>query len=103
MRRALLFAASFFVVASHAADPSPRAKPERVGMSSERLARIAPVLNAEIQKGRMPGAVIAVARKGKLVYYQAFGSLDKDAGTKMPTDAIFSIASMTKPMVAVGA
>src|SRR4051812_14659520 len=86
-----------------AADPLPRAKPESVGMSSQRLARIAPVLNAEIQNGRLPGAVIAVARKGKLVYYQAFGYLDKDAGTKMTTDAIFSVASMTKPMVAVGA
>src|SRR3954471_23678587 len=86
-----------------AADPLPRAKPESVGMSSERLARIASVINADIQKGRLPGAVIAVARKGKLVYYQAFGYLDKDAGTKMTTDAIFSIASMTKPMVAVGA
>jgi CubicO group peptidase (beta-lactamase class C family) len=86
-----------------AADPLPRAKPESVGMSSERLGRIAPVLNAEIQNGRLPGAVIAVARKGKLVYYQAFGYLDKDAGTKMTTDAIFSIASMTKPMVTVGA
>ena len=86
-----------------AADPLPRAKPESVGMSSERLGRIAELLRADIEKGRLPGAVVAVARKGKLVYYQAYGYLDKDAGTKMSTDAIFSIASMTKPMVAVGA
>ena len=103
MRAALFLAVSFFLVASHAADPLPRARPESVGMSSARLARLADVLNAEIQKGRMPGAVVAVARKGKLVYFQAFGALDKDAGTKMTTDAIFSIASMTKPMVAAGA
>src|SRR5258706_14187951 len=90
-------------VAAFAADPLPRAAPESVGMSSARLARIAPVLNDEIQKGRMPGAVLAIARRGKLVYYQAFGYLDKDAGTKMTADAIFSIASMTKPMVAAGA
>jgi CubicO group peptidase (beta-lactamase class C family) len=51
----------------------------------------------------MPGAVVAIARKGKLVYYEAFGFLDKARGTPMPKDAIFSIASMTKPMVAVGA
>ena len=51
----------------------------------------------------MPGAVIAVARKGKLVYYEAFGFLDKAKGTPMPKDAIFSIASMTKPMVAAAA
>jgi CubicO group peptidase (beta-lactamase class C family) len=86
-----------------AADPLPRAKPESVGMSSERLARIGEVLRADIEKGRLPGAVIAVARRGKLVYYQAFGYLDKDAGTKMTADAIFSIASMTKPVVAAGA
>ena len=103
MRLAVLFAAFFFLAASYAADPLPRARPESVGMSSARLARLAEVLNTEIQRGRMPGAVVAVARKGKLVYFQAFGALDKDAGTKMTTDAIFSIASMTKPMVAAGA
>ncbi len=86
-----------------AADPLPRAKPESVGMSSARLAHIAEVINADVKAGRLPGAVIAVARKGKLVYYEAIGYLDKDTGTKMPIDAIFSIASMTKPMVSVGA
>ena len=87
----------------HAADPLPRAKPESVGMSSERLARLDKVLLADIERGRLPGAVIAVARRGKLVYYRAYGHLDKDAGVKMTTDAIFSIASMTKPMAAVAA
>ena len=100
---AALVAALFTSLPALAADPLPRATPESVGMSSERLARIGDVLRADIDKGRLPGAVIAVARRGKLVYYQAFGYLDKDAGTKMTTDAIFSIASMTKPMVAVGA
>jgi CubicO group peptidase (beta-lactamase class C family) len=51
----------------------------------------------------MPGAVLAVARRGKLVYFEAFGYRDKAAGDPMTTDAIFSLASMTKPMVAVGA
>ena len=86
-----------------AADPLPRAKPESVGMSSERLARLDKVLLADIESGRMPGAVIAIARRGKLVYYRAYGHLDKEAGTKMTTDAIFSIASMTKPLAAVAA
>jgi len=103
MRGLVLAVLFLFLAGALAADPLPRAKPEAVGMSSERLARIAEVLNADIQKGRLPGAVVAVARKGKLVYFQAFGYLDKDAGTKMRTDAIFSIASMTKPMVAAGA
>src|SRR5437763_450775 len=84
-------------------DPLPRAKPEDVGMSSERLAEIAKVINADVEKGRLPGAVIAVARKGKLVYYEAFGFRDKAAGIAMTKDTIFNIASMTKPMVAVAA
>jgi len=91
-----------FSVRVHA-DALPRATPESVGMSSERMARIAAALKDDIDKGRMPGAVIAVARKGKLVYYEAFGFLDKAKGTPMPKDAIFSIASMTKPVVAAAA
>src|ERR1041385_8244417 len=102
-RLAFVLSVSFISVGVFAADPLPRAKPETVGMSSERLARIGEALRGDVEKGRLPGAVVAVARKGKLVYYQSFGYLDKDAGTKMQNDAIFSVASMTKPMVAVGA
>jgi len=58
--------------AALAADPMPRAKPEEVGMSSERLARIAEVLKADIAAGRIPGAVIAIARHGKLVALDAY-------------------------------
>ncbi|MGB9368665.1 MAG: serine hydrolase domain-containing protein [Xanthobacteraceae bacterium] len=84
-------------------DPLPRGKAEDVGMSSERLAAIAKLINADIEKGRLPGAVIAVARRGKLVYYEAFGFRDKAAGVAMTKDTIFNIASMTKPMVALAA
>src|SRR3954467_15218293 len=86
-----------------AADPLPRAKPEEVGLSSERLAKIAATLNADIEAGRIPGAVIAIARRGKLVAVDAFGWRDKAANIPMTTDTIFNIASMTKPMTAVGA
>jgi CubicO group peptidase (beta-lactamase class C family) len=84
-------------------DPLPRAKPEDVGLSSERLADIAKTLNADIARGQIPGAVLAVARHGKLAYFEAFGFRDKAAGAAMTTDAIFNIASMTKPMTAVAA
>jgi CubicO group peptidase (beta-lactamase class C family) len=84
-------------------DPLPRAKPEEVGLSSQRLADIARTLNADIAQGRIPGAVLAVARHGKLAYFEAFGFRDKAAGAPMTTDAIFNIASMTKPMTAVAA
>jgi CubicO group peptidase (beta-lactamase class C family) len=91
------------ILPAFAADPLPRASPESVGMSSQRLARIGESLRADIDKGRLPGAVVAIARKGKLVYYEAFGYLDKAAGAPMTTDAIFSIASMTKPLTGVAA
>jgi CubicO group peptidase (beta-lactamase class C family) len=85
-----------------AADPLPRAQPESVGLSRERLARIGEIVKADVDRGRLPGMVVAIARKGKLAYYESFGYLDKQAGTPMPKDAIFAIASMTKPMVGVG-
>jgi CubicO group peptidase (beta-lactamase class C family) len=101
-----ILATAFCLLASGAAfadDPLPRAKPEEVGLSSERLARIAATLNADIAAGRIPGAVIAIARHGKLVALDAYGFRDKAAGIAMTTDTIFNIASMTKPMTAVGA
>ena len=61
-------------------DPLPRAKPEEVGLSSERLADIAKTLNADVVRGQIPGAVLAVARHGKLAYFEAFGFRDKVAG-----------------------
>ena len=84
-------------------DPLPRAKPEEVSLSSERLARIGETLKADIDAGRIPGAVIAIARRGKLVALDAYGWCDKAANIPMTTDTIFNIASMTKPMTAVGA
>lgn len=94
----LLFSAGLSAIA---ADPLPTAPPESVGLSPSQLARIGAVLRADIDKGRIPGAVVAIARKGRLAYFEAFGYLDKEAGTPMTRDAIFAIASMTKPMVGV--
>jgi CubicO group peptidase (beta-lactamase class C family) len=85
-----------------AADPLPAAKPETVGLSSVRLERLAQAIQQDVDHGRMPGAVVAIARRGKLAYYESFGFVDKAANTPMPKDAIFALASMTKPMVAVG-
>jgi CubicO group peptidase (beta-lactamase class C family) len=106
MLPAKLLAGAICLLASTAAfaeDPLPRAKPEEAGFSSERLARIDSVLKADIDAGRIPGAVIAIARHGKLVKFDAYGFRDKAAGVKMTTDTIFNIASMTKPMTTVGA
>jgi CubicO group peptidase (beta-lactamase class C family) len=85
------------------AQPLPTAKPEQVGLSSERLARIGKTLAADVEKGKLPGAVVAVARRGKLVYFEAIGFQDKPAGKKMSRDAIFRVYSMTKPWTSVAA
>jgi CubicO group peptidase (beta-lactamase class C family) len=100
----LIATATLCITPLHAAeDPLPRARPESVGMSSERLQRITQTLRAEVDNGRIAGMVVGIARKGRLVYHESVGYLDKTAGTPMPKDAIFSIASMTKPMTTVAA
>jgi CubicO group peptidase (beta-lactamase class C family) len=95
----LLFVA--VTVGSAVADPLPTAKPESVGLSSARLERLAQAIRADVAQGKMPGAVVAISRRGKLVYHEAFGFVDKAANRPMPKDAIFALASMTKPMAAV--
>jgi CubicO group peptidase (beta-lactamase class C family) len=81
----------------------PFAKPEKVGMSSERLDLIGPALRTDIEKGKIPGAVVLIARQGKVVYFESFGMRKKDSGAPMTKDAIFRIYSMTKPIVTVAA
>jgi CubicO group peptidase (beta-lactamase class C family) len=82
----------------------PRAEsPEQVGLSAARLARLAEVLLRDIEEKRIPGAVVVIARAGRIGYAEAFGFRDREAGAAMTTDAIFRIASMTKPVVSVAA
>jgi len=82
--------------------PLPRAEPASLGLSPDGLKKIADTLDADIAEGKIPGAVLLIARHGKIGYFKAFGDQDHDADTPMTTDTIFSIASMTKPMVSVG-
>ncbi len=84
-------------------EPLPAASPESVGFSAKALGRIDAFFEREIAANRIPGAVLAIARDGKLVYYKAHGYVDKAAGRQMPRDAIFALASMTKVMAAVAA
>ena len=83
--------------------PLAPARPESVGMSSARLARIRPALQREVDEGRFPGGVVAIARDGRLVHLEAVGFLDAVARVPMRPDAIFAIASMTKPVCGVAA
>ena len=98
---ALVMSFSLLLVAGAAADPLPRAKAEEVGLSSEKLDRIGRILRADVERGRIPGAVVIVARKGRIAYLDTVGFRDKIAGAAMTQDAIFRIASMTKPLVSV--
>jgi len=98
---ALIFALSAAGL-SWAAD-LPSASPESLGFSSERLARIGPAIKAEIERGQYPGAVILLARKGHIVYFESAGQLDPATGKAMPKDAIFRLYSMTKPYTSVAA
>ena len=81
----------------------PSASPESVGMSAPKLARIKEAFAQEIDKGNLPGVVVVVARRGKLVYTETVGFQNKEAGKALSKDAIFRIYSMTKPLVSVGA
>ena len=79
----------------------PRTRPETVGLSSARLARIGEVMQRYVDQGRLGGAVTLVARGGKVAYLQAFGELDPASGAAMTTDAVFRIASQTKAVTSV--
>lgn len=96
-------AGAALLLAAHglAAQNLPMAKPEDVGLSSERLARIGAWAKAEVDAKRVPGAVIMVARNGKLAYYEAVGQQDPARPDPMSRDSIFRIYSMTKPLVSV--
>jgi CubicO group peptidase (beta-lactamase class C family) len=76
-------------------------KPEEAGMSTERLQRIHQAMERHIEAGEISGAVTLVARHGKIVHFQAHGLMDLDTRTSMMPDAIFRIASMTKPITGV--
>jgi CubicO group peptidase (beta-lactamase class C family) len=79
------------------------ASPEDVGFSADRLRRIGGVFQNEIDQQRLPGAVVMVARNGRIVLADAYGFRDREANNPMQSDDIFRIASMTKPITVVAA
>jgi CubicO group peptidase (beta-lactamase class C family) len=74
------------------------AKPEQVGLSSERLARIRPWMERYIGEKKLPGALTAVARRGRAVYADWVGQRDVEGGKPVAEDTVFRIYSMTKPI-----
>jgi CubicO group peptidase (beta-lactamase class C family) len=79
----------------------PTAKPEAVGLSSERLERIATAVQRDIDDKRIAGAETLVIRHGHVAWSKAQGMMDREANKPMPPDAIFRICSMTKPITSV--
>jgi CubicO group peptidase (beta-lactamase class C family) len=79
------------------------AVPESVGVSSARLARIPLALQALVDAGQLPGAVVAITRRGRLIFHEAVGFLTPERTEAMRGDALFAIASMTKPIAGVAA
>ena len=81
----------------------PHAAPEEVGMSAEGLGRIRDVVQQFVDAGRIQGAVVAVSRRGKVVYFEAQGVADEDTKAPMQRDHLFQMASSTKPVLGVAA
>ena len=96
---AVLIAALFLVPVLRAAEDVTVVEPESVGMSSERLQRINTFISDYIDANEIAGAVTLVARKGKVVHYDAQGWRDKENGVRMTHDTIFEMMSMTKRIV----
>jgi CubicO group peptidase (beta-lactamase class C family) len=101
MKTAVLCALLLTVLSFPALTASPTAKPEEVGLSSERLARINQLIERRIAAGDLAGAVTIVARKGKVVHHSAQGMMDLDSKKPMASGSMFRIASMTKPVIGV--
>jgi CubicO group peptidase (beta-lactamase class C family) len=77
------------------------AKPEDVGLSSERLARMNKAIHGYVDAGRTPGVVTLIARHGKVVHVDAYGKADLATGRPTRADDIFRMYSMTKPITSV--
>jgi CubicO group peptidase (beta-lactamase class C family) len=84
-----------------AAQDLPAAKPESVGLSSERLERIGTTVQRSIDDKRLAGAVTLVIRHGHVAWLKSQGMMDRGAGKAMRPDAMFRICSMTKPITSL--
>jgi len=104
MRTRLIVIACFLLASCGAyAAELPRGNPEEAGMSSERLQKIDDVIQEYIDAERVNGVVVGVTRRNQVVYYEAHGVIDSVRKTPMPKDAIFAMASSTKPILGVAA
>jgi len=103
-KRMILMSLLIVLIATTAlAQGLPKAtSPEEVGMSSERLARLTAGLQADVDKGAIPGAVAIILRKGKVAYWEAVGFQDREKQIPMSKGSIFRIYSMSKSFTTLG-
>jgi CubicO group peptidase (beta-lactamase class C family) len=99
----LLVAVATMSSAALPAGEIPTASPEDVGMSSEGLLEIDAVMQKYMDEGKIQGAVTVVARRGKVVHFKAHGLMDVEHDRAMKKDAIFRMASSSKPVLGVAA
>ena len=83
--------------------PIPVGRPEDVGLSSERLARLKTAMQGYVERRDVAGVVTLVARHGRVAHFESVGYRNAEAKAPMTPDTIFRQASMTKPIVAVAA
>src|SRR3984885_1085648 len=96
--------AALLCCAASFAQPLPMAtRPEDVGFSSKRLDTTREVMKADLDAKRWPGAVLLMARNGKIAFYDVVGYQDRATQTPMKKDSIFRIASMSNPITTVAA
>jgi CubicO group peptidase (beta-lactamase class C family) len=103
MRKRLHALSLIAAFAFAAAAPATLAQTTReiAGLAQERLAKLVSVFRSDVDEGRIPGAVVLVARNGEVALFEAIGFRDRVAAAKMEKDAIFRLYSMTKPIVSV--
>ena len=95
------FATLFAIALGASADGLPKATPEQVGLSEERLARITEKMNEDVENGELRGALAMVARNGRVAYFETAGMSDTEKKIPMTEDTIFRIYSMSKPITSV--
>src|SRR5258708_8917561 len=99
----IVLVAAVVSAAAFAQQLKPESDPGKLGFDADRLKRVTEAFQGYVDSGQIPGAVVLIARKDRIAYFQAFGFRDREQKTAMTTDSIFRIASMTKPIVSVGA
>jgi CubicO group peptidase (beta-lactamase class C family) len=102
-RMAVVVLSALLISTSAFAQALQKASPESVGMSSSRFERLTAVMDGYARDKQIAGSVTLVARAGKIVYLKTAGHLDIEKNVRMPEDAIFRIASMSKAITTVGA